>query len=139
MATHFFERDPGPVHLWKVSDRMSAERQRVLAIKGCFVVLIITASAVVLSLRGTPHALLGTDFFEQSIFTVAFWALPALGLYLLLPWSMAAAVAEGNALAALFFTTWWSSTTDTHSTAGLGPGPHWVAHRSGDNRRGSDR
>ncbi len=58
----------------------------------------------------------------QSIFTVAFWAVPALALYLLLAWSMTAAVAEGIGLAVLFITTWWSSATDTHSTAGLGPG-----------------
>ena len=80
------------------------------------------ASAAVLHFRGTPDALLATDSFVGATFSVVFWALPAFALYLLIPWSRTAIVIEGLLILALLVTTWWSSATDTHSTASLGPG-----------------
>ncbi len=102
--------------------RMQLTRERPLVVKAGFVLAIVLASAAVLHFRGTPGALLATDSFVGATFSVIFWALPAFVLYLLIPSSMTAIVIEGLLLLALFFTTWWSSATDTHSTASLGPG-----------------
>lgn len=97
-------------------------RERLLVVKAGFVLASVLASAAVLHFRGTPDALLATDSFVGATFSVVFWALPAFALYLLIPWSMTAIVIEGLLILALLVTTWWSSATDTHSTASLGPG-----------------
>ena len=103
-------------------------RPQLLILKSGFALAIVVVSAAILYFRGVPDALLSTDSFVGATFTVLFWALPALALYLLIPWSVPGIVIEGLVLLALFATTWWSSATgwssatDTHSTASLGPG-----------------
>ncbi len=103
-------------------------RQQLLVSKSGFVLVAVVASAAVLYFRGTSDALLAPDSFVGAIFTVSFWVLPALALYLLIPWSVVAIVIEGLLFIALFVTTWWSSATDrAHSTASFGPGiASWI-------------
>ena len=97
-------------------------RPQLLILKSGFALGTVVVSAAILYLRAVPDALLSTDSFIGATFTVLFWAFPALALYLLIPWSVPGIVIEGLVLLALFATTWWSSATDTHSTASLGPG-----------------
>ncbi len=104
------------------SESIHLSRPQLLILKSGFALGIVVVSAAVLYFRGVPDALLSTDSFVGATFTVLFWALPALALYLLIPWSVPGIVIEGLVLLALFATTWWSSARDTHSTASLGPG-----------------
>ena len=108
-------------------DRLQMTKQRLLGLKCIFVLTIILSAAAVLHVRGTRDALLGTESFAESIMTVLLFSLPALAVYMLVPWSMSSIVVEGALLGTLFFITWWSSATDTHSTASFGPGvAGWV-------------
>lgn len=109
------------------SESIQLSRPQLLILKSGFALGIVVVSAAVLYFRGVPDALLSTDSFVGATFTVLFWTLPALALFLLIPWSVAGIVIEGLALSALFATTWWSSARDTHSTASLGPGiASWI-------------
>lgn len=95
-------------------------RHRLVA-KLAVVVAAVGIGAAVLWLRQTPEALLRVDSFAGAALQVAFWAAPGLFLYLLLARNPAAIVAEGGALIALLAWSWWSSATERHSTASLGP------------------
>jgi hypothetical protein len=86
-----------------------------------FVVAAVVASAVVLWSRQTDNALLRTDSFPAAMREVSFFAFPGLALYLVFARQVATVVIEGFAIAGLLVAQWWTSATDRHSTAGIGP------------------
>ncbi len=107
--------------------RVAAVGQR-LAMKSLFITLAVLCSAGVLWWRQTPEALLRVGSLRSSITQVIFWGWPGLALYVLIAWSRAAIIIAGLALVAILTATWWSSATDWHSTASLGPAlAGWVA------------
>lgn len=76
----------------------------------------------------TPEALLRVGSLRSSITQVIFWGWPGLVLYAVIAWSRTAIIIAGLALVAILTATWWSSATDWHSTASLGPAlAGWVA------------
>ena len=107
--------------------RVAAVGQR-LAMKSLFITLAVVCSAWVLWWRQTPEALLRVGSLTSSITQVIFWGWPGLALYVLIAWSRTAIIIAGLALVAILTATWWSSATDWHSTASLGPAlAGWVA------------
>jgi hypothetical protein len=94
---------------------------RLNLIKGAFIAGAVGASSGVLWFRQTDDALLGVDSIGGAALQVLFWAFPGLVLYFLLARSPTLVVGEGALLVALLVTQWWSSASDGHSTASLGP------------------
>jgi hypothetical protein len=90
--------------------------------KSLVIAVAVLCSAGVVMWRQTPDALLRVGSFPSAVSQVVFWSSPALALYVLVVWSRAAIITAGLALVAILTATWWSSATDWHSTAALGPG-----------------
>lgn len=94
---------------------------RLNLIRGALVAGAVVAPSVVLWFRQTDDALLGVDSIGGAILQVLFWAFPGLALYSLLARSPVAVIGEGALLVVLQVAQWWSSASDGHSTASLGP------------------
>ena len=110
-----------PTSFRMVRQAVQLLQPRRLVAKLAFILAAVVIAAAVLWTRQSPDALLGVASFGGAIEEVAFWAAPGLVLYLLLTRTATAIVVEGTALVALLTWGWWSSATDWHSTAALGP------------------
>lgn len=96
-------------------------RDRLLS-KGAFSVVAVVAATVILWVRQTPEALLRVDSFVGGLAEVTFWALPTIVLYMLLErHSSVIILVEGCLIVALLAGGWWFYSTDSHSTASIGP------------------
>jgi hypothetical protein len=83
---------------------------------------VLAMCGLVLWLHQTDLALLRVDSYGAAVGQAGFWAAPSVVLYLGLVWSRRSAAQVGALLTAVLFLQWWSSATDQHSTASLGPG-----------------
>ena len=106
--------------------RSSAARGKAVqmnwVLKLSFVVGTVVSSATVLWARQTPDALLAAESWSGAVVTVMLFAAPGLALYLWLATTRPAILIEGLLVSALTIGQWWTSATDWHSTASLGPG-----------------
>ncbi len=102
------------------SEGVSIARRRLL-IRIAVVVVVTLSAAWALWSRQTPDALLRVDSFVGAIGEVAFWSLPAFVVFLVCA-RRPLALALCAAVLCLTPLQWWSSATDRHSTAGIGPG-----------------
>ena len=93
-----------------------------MPIKLAFITVSTVAATAVLWLPQTPDALMRVGSFPAGIAQVAFWAAPALLAYALLLRTRPGVLLGGTVLIALLTWTWWSTATDWHSTASVGPG-----------------
>jgi hypothetical protein len=82
---------------------------------------MVVVPAVILWLHQTPDTLLRVGSPWEAIAEVAFWSAPALALcaFGLRHWSTL--ILGGVAATAALSAQWWSSSTDWHSTASIGP------------------
>ncbi|MBW8825069.1 MAG: hypothetical protein JF603_01785 [Acidobacteria bacterium] len=101
-----------------------------LATKAAFIAVAVLSAASVLWLRQTAEALLRVDSFAGGVAEVLFWAAPTFVLYMLLARSRLAIVIDGCVVIVLLVWGWWSSATDWHSTASLGPGGDGLVPRA---------
>jgi hypothetical protein len=88
---------------------------------------VIASGAVLLSAAAlwsqqTNDALLRVHSFPGAVAEVLFWGLPALVVYVLVARRPTAVFLLGAVLVVSLVAQWWSSATDRHSTASLGPG-----------------
>lgn len=82
----------------------------------------VVAATVVLWVRQTPDALLGVESFVGGLAQVTIWALPTIVLYPLVErGSSVIILVEGCLLVGLLVGGWWLYSTDSHSTASIGP------------------
>jgi hypothetical protein len=101
---------------------MHLGRRDRLVVKGAFALFAIVAATVVLWARQTPDALLRVHSFAGGLAQVTFWALPTIALYLVVERASSVIIlVEGCLLVGLLVGGWWLYSTDSHSTASIGP------------------
>ena len=86
------------------------------------IALVVIEAATVLWVRQSDTALLRVNSYGGAISEVALFAAPTLLLYVLVIRQTVMVATVALLVGLLLGISWWSSATDWHSTASLGPG-----------------